>query len=151
MNAYPLRPDSVLHQPAGAGYQLFRVDAREHPPTPGVFGSLAGYEYRLPPLARLAPVIQIQVPFFSYEPPVNELPPPDSSQLRNWLLYTKDPTGKDLMRGIPLIAFLPDNRNRWSRHRILLNHWIDPLQSYLLCTEDNQLTAPTLMFTYGHV
>ena len=155
MNYYPLRQDDITRTVSGTGKQLFVVDPFDHPPVPAVVGSLAGYEYRLPALNRLAPVVQIRaLTVDEFDLPAEYadrgLFAPWFKAYANWLIYTRDPTGKELMRYMPLSAFCTVKFLE-IRPRYLLNHWIDPLQSHLICTVDNSTTAPILEFTYGHV
>jgi hypothetical protein len=155
VNYYPLRPDSITATPAGTGQQLFLINPDDRPVTIGPPGSLAGYEYRLPPLARSAPVVQIvAMGNESFSVPGNEAAKLlGASDYRHWLICTKDPTGKDLMRYAPLSQFViqPANDGVRRKRRVLLNHWIDPLQSHLICTVDGLVGFPCVQFIYGHV
>ena len=155
MNYYPLRPDDITRTVSGTGKQLFVIDPFDHPPVPAIVGSLAGFEYRLPALNRLAPVVHIRAltaTDFSLpgEYADRGMRTPSLQGYADWLIYTRDPTGKELMRYMPLSAFCTGKATE-IRTRYLLNHWIDPLQSHLLCTMDNENYAPVLEFTYGHV
>lgn len=143
-------------QPAPSGSQLFVIDPEDRPPVPAVVGAVAGYLYRLPPLARLAPVVRIRVlskTRFNAElyNRANYIAPVTYDR---WFITTKDPTGKDLLTNAPLSQFLDEwpgvgSPQRNAHLRTLADHWIDPLQSYVFCIADNTQEAPVIVFDYA--
>lgn len=154
MGFYPLIPDSLHRQPVPLTSELVLVNSFDHPPVPAIVGSLAGFAYRLPPLGQLRPVVHIraliadQFDLRIEGPDGLAVPPPDYV---NWFLYTRDPSGKQLMRAAPVQQFVEANINKATlnrRPRWLDAHFIDPLQSYLICTSDNQPDLVALQFTY---
>ena len=155
MGFYPLIPDSLHRQPVPLSSELVIVNAFDHPPVPAIVGSLAGFAYRLPPLSQLRPVVRIRALVgddlnYSIATPDGTASVP--GKYLHWFLYTRDPSGKQLMRAAPVEQFVArplSNVQRGNiRPRWLDAHFIDPLQSYLITTLDNQADLVALQFDY---
>lgn len=155
MGFYPLIPDSLHRQPVPLSSELVIVNAFDHPPVPAIVGSLAGFAYRLPPLGQLRPVVRIRafdVAQFNYNITTPDGVAQVPSDYTNWYLYTRDPSGTQLMRAAPVQQFveraIPNSKFGNIRPRWLDAHFIDPLQSYLICTADNLTELVALQFDY---
>lgn len=158
MDWFPLIRDSLHVQPSANSFETFFVNAFEHPDVPAIVGSLAGYEYVLPPLAQLRPVVrvraltntQIVAPPGARGADAGLRVPGDYT---NWFITLREPTGAFIAKDAPLQQFVQDSPTLGSRDRVVYsravrNWWIDPRQSYVYCTQDNATDLVALQFQY---
>lgn len=139
--------------------ERFTVNMFDHPDVPAITGSLAGFEYILPPLQVLRPVVAIRAytrersqqtgEFIDSAGNVQSYAVP--ADLSAYYITLREPDGKYILNMSPLASYqVPISaaavRGQWPR--FIAHAFVDPRQSFIVCTQDNRTELLPIEFLY---
>ena len=139
--------------------QMFFMNSAEHPVVAGIAGSLAGFQYKFPPLDYSRPVIafrlwpvarMVRTEQYRETPTSAPITVNIPGNYARWFVTMRDFNGHWIVKDAPCQMFtMPINVgdvNTWPRrfNRVM----IDPRQSWFTCTADNltHLLAVELLY-----